>query len=220
MVESISQPRIPESYFEHRQRFVNSWVDRWSILPNPFVAALVPALRSAGVELADFSFSNDAANLGDIFLNIVLRKWNAAIRITLDSITFMAANPNWEEAPNLVSLFDQAATIVYGVVGAEPSCQESTLWFHVTPGPLDFGKKTAELVRTDALGKGGFYGFSVYSADHTTTVDKSLRYEGAAFVRLQRTFPGNTLMADVALHLYQDEISALHLLGITDVPLG
>ncbi len=188
------------------------------VLPNPFLSALVAPLRAIGVDLADFSFNNNATNLGDIVLNIAIRKWNAAIRIALDSVTFIAANPNWQGAPQVVELFDLVASQIRGVVGVVPLSQQSTLSFHVTPGKLDFGKTTANLVRKDALGDGVFYGLSRYTRDAVLTIDKSVRYEGAAFVRLQRTFPGDALLADVALQLYQDEIAVLHLLGIPDVP--
>jgi hypothetical protein len=177
-------------------------------------------MRAVGVELADFSVGGEVKNFGDISFNIAIRKWNAAIRLTLDSIVFVAANPNWEEAPQVVGVFEQASSVVCGLAGATPASQDSTLWFHVSPGTFDFGKKTAELVRTDALGSGDFYGISVYASDHVTTIDRSLRYEGAAFVRLQRTFAGNTILGDVALQLYQDEVAALRLLGIPDVPLN
>jgi hypothetical protein len=188
------------------------------VLPNPFLSALIPPLRAMGVDLVDFSFNNNATNLGEIVLNIAIRKWNAVIRIALDSVTFIAANPNWQEASQLVELFDVVSRQIRDVVGVAPLSQESTLSFHVTPGTLDFGKATASLVREDALGDGVFYGLSRYRPDGVLTIDKSVRYEGAAFVRLQRTFPGDALLADVAMQLYQDEIAVLHLLGVPDVP--
>ena len=187
-------------------------------LPNPLLSALIPPLRGMGIDLADFSFNNNATNLGEIALNIAIRKWNAAVRIALDSVTFLAANPNWPEAPQLVQFFDVVSSQVRDVVGVAPRSQESTLSFHVTPGTLDFGKTTANLVRKDALGDGVFYGLLRYRRDEVMTIDKSVRYEGAAFVRLQRTFAGDALLADVAMQLYRDEIAVLHLLGIPEVP--
>jgi hypothetical protein len=49
-------------------------------------------------------------------------------------------------------------------------------------------------------------------------IDKSLRHAGAAFVRLQRTFAGDVPFAEVAARLYEDEVAALRLLGISEVP--
>ncbi len=189
------------------------------VLPNPFLSALLAPLREMGVELADVSFNSNATNLGEIVLSIAIRKWNAAVRIALDSLTFIAANPNWQEVPQLVPLFDRISGQVHDVVQAGPVSQTSTLSFHVTPGTMDFGKTTAELVRRDAFGDCVFYGISLHRSDGVITIDKSLRYEGAAFVRLERRFSGDTGFADIARRLYEDEIASLRYLGIPDVPL-
>lgn len=187
-------------------------------LPNPFLSALIPALRPTGVELADFSFNNSATNLGDPFLNVAVRRWNAVIRIGLDLVTFVAVNPSWQDAPQLVELFDQVAGEIRRIIGAGSLYQESSLSFHLTPGEFDFGKATCGLVRTEVVGEGVFYGLSRYSKDGTLTIDKSLRYEGAAFVRLQRRFPGDASFAEMVAEIYKDEIAALRLLGIAGIP--
>ena len=76
-------PYIPESLFEHRQTFPNTWLDKW-ILPNPFVAPLMEALRDHAVGLADFAFSNQAANLGEASLNVEIRQLRATIGLSLE----------------------------------------------------------------------------------------------------------------------------------------
>ena len=172
---------------------------------------------ATGVELVDFSFNNNATNLGEIVLNIAIRKWNAAVRIALDSVTFVVASPNWQEAPQLVALFDQVSKQIRDVVGASPVAQESALTFHVTPGAMDFGKATANLVKKEVLGEGVFYGLSRYRCDGVVTIDRSVNSDGAAVVRIQRTIASDALFGDVALELYNDEVAALRLLGIPDV---
>ncbi len=77
---------------------------------------------------------------------------------------------------------------------------------------------TASLVNREALGEYLFYGVSLYRSDGALVVDKSLRHEGAAFVRLQRRFAGDVPFAEITTHLYQDEVAALRLLGIRLVP--
>jgi hypothetical protein len=59
-----------------------------------FSSLLYPTLRPAGVELADFSFNKDAANIGETYLNVAVKKLNSAIRIGLDQITYIAVNPD------------------------------------------------------------------------------------------------------------------------------
>jgi len=212
-----AQLQIPESFLEHRQRFAEPWIERWTT-PTVFISPLVSPLRAAGVELSDFSFNKDAANVGDLYLNVAIRRLNAAVRIGLDTVTFIVANPSWEAAPRLVAVFDQVSGEIRNVVGASPKSQEATLAFHVSPGSLDFGKITTSLVSANLVGNCLFCGVSLHKADGTLLIDKSLRYEGAAFVRLQRTFAGDALFADIAARLYEDEIAALRLLGLSEIP--
>ena len=175
-------------------------------------------LRAAGVELADYSFNKDAANVGETYLNISVRRLNAAVRIGLDAITFIAANPHWGMAPELLQVFAQVAETIREIVQVGPKSQESTLAFHVTSGIIDFQTNTASLVNRDLTGESLFCGVSLYRKDGALMIDKSLRHEDAAFVRLQRKFPGDTSFAEVASRLYEDEVFALRLLGIAGVP--
>jgi len=196
--------------------FGESWVDKW-IIPNPFVSTLFAALRTVDVELTDFSFNKDAANIGEIYLNISIRKLNAAVRIGLDSVTFIVSNPDWGMAPQLASVFEAVSERIREILQLVPKSQETILAFHVTPGSADFRTSSALLVNQDLVGDSLFCGISLHRSDGTLIIDKSLRYEGAAFVRLQRRFPGDATFADVSSRLYEDQVSALHLLGVTGI---
>ena len=212
-----TQPRIPESFFEHRQIFSEPWIDRW-ILPNPFLSPLLRELRDSGVELTDFTFGKDATTLGDTYLNVSIRRINAAVRIGLDTITLIAANPDWATAPELVTVFDRISEIICDLVVAKPSSQKAVLAFHVTSGAINFGIKTASLVNSSLLGEAEFCGVSLHRDKQVIVIDKSLKYERAAFVRLERTFSGDTFFSEVASALYEDERAALSLLGIAGIP--
>ena len=216
MDQTVPGPNIPESLFEHRQVFANPWLDRW-VIPNPFISVLFETLRPDGVGLADFSFNKEPANFAETYLNVSIRKLNAAIRIGLDAITYIAVNPDWEMAPRLLELFEQVSERIRGVVGSPVDFQEATLAFHVTPGPVDFRTSTASLVNPEVAGKALFSGISLHRSDGVLIIDKSLRYDGAAFVRLQCRFPAETPFSEVASRLYEHEISALRLLGVTGV---
>jgi hypothetical protein len=222
-VDSVDhKPHIPESFLEHRQVFAVPWVERW-VIPNPFISALMPLFRDVGVELNDYSFNSNAINsnamnLGDLYLNIAIRRFNAGVRIGLDAVTFIAANPHWSMAPQLIPLFDEVSEKVRDLVGVAPKSQEATLAFHVTPGTSDFKKRTASLVSENLVGECLFYGISLHRNDSVLIIDKSLKHEGAAFIRLQRGFPGGTPFAEVLPRMYEDEIRALRLLGIPEVP--
>ena len=190
---------------------------RSMVFPNPFISALFGLLRTIGVELTDFSFNN-GTNFGETYLNISIRRLNAAVRIGLDTVTFIAANPNWGMAPQLVSIFDHVSDSIRELLKTAPKWQETTLALHVTPGTADFRTSTASLVNTTLLGEALFYGVSLHRVDSTLVIDKSLSYEGAAFVRLQRKQRGDARFSEAAPRIYEDEVSALHLLGIAGVP--
>jgi hypothetical protein len=178
---------------------------------------LFETLRPDGVGLSDFSFNKEPANFAETYLNVSIRKLNAAVRVGLDAVSYLAANPDWEMAPQLLEVFERVSERIRGVVGGQVESQEATLAFHVTPGTGDFQESTASLLNPDIAGKALFSGISLHRSDGVLIIDKSLRYERAAFVRLQCRFPAETHFSDVASRLYEDEISALRLLGLTDV---
>jgi hypothetical protein len=196
--------------------FAETWVDRW-VLPNPFISPVLSVLRPSGVELSDLSLNKDATNLGETYLNVTIRRHNAAARVGLDAVTFIVANPDWEMAPELVPLFDQIAAAICEIVRAKPVSQKATLALHITAGPIDFKVKTARLVNGDLPGDALFCGVSLHRADGALIIDKSLKYPNAAFVRIERTHRGDAVFSDVATTLYDDEIAALGLLGIEGI---
>jgi hypothetical protein len=216
MTVSASEPTLPESFLDHREAYPFVWVDRWTIT-NPFIGLLFPLLRNSGVELTDFSFNKDATNIGDTYLHVAVRKLNSAIRIGLDSVTYLAGNPDWSMAPQLVELFDSVSASIHKFVAETPTSQQLTLAFHVRSGAVNLHEKTSQLVNREALGEATFYGLSLYHEHGSTVIDKSLRYEGAAFIRLTRSFAGTLTFAEIAPQLYEDEVKTLSLLGITGV---
>jgi hypothetical protein len=211
------KPQVPESFLEYRQVFMNSWVDRW-VFPNPFIQTLIPVLRDVGVELSDYSFNNNPANFGEIYLNIAIRKFSAGVRISLDSITFVASNPHWAMVSELIPVLERVSSSIRTVVGEAPKQQEATLAFHVTAGTADFKRMSSSLVNREMVGESMFYGVSLYRGDAILIIDKSLRHEGAAFVRVQRQFPGDVSLSEVAKTIYADELNALGMLGIKEIP--
>lgn len=133
-------------------------------------------------------------------------------------MTFIAANPYWAMSPQLSLMFDQLSNKIRNVVGASAKFQEATLAIHVTPGTSDFKEITASFVNKGVVGDCLFYGVSLHRTDGVLIIDKSLRHEDAAFIRLQRRFPGDLLFGEIAARMYDDEVAALQLLGISGVP--
>ena len=191
-------------------------MDRWTV-PNPFISELHSVLRAYGVELTDFSFNKEPANVGETFLAVNVRKLNVVIRVGVDHITYMVGNPDWGVAPQLVELFDTVSQAVWSFLGQEPVTQQLTLAFHVTPGATPLRHSSSKLVNCEALGDADFYGISVHRESDSLVIDKSLRYDNAAFIRIQRTHKGPVGFSIVARQLYADELKALDLLNISGV---
>lgn len=216
MATEATKPNIPESFLEHRQVFDKAWVERWTV-PNPFIGAIFPLLQGSGVELADITFNKDAANVGDNYVNFAVTKLNAAIRVGLDHLTFLVGNPDWSMAPQLVELFDAVSERFKGFIGSSPATQKLTLAFHVTAGDMSLREKTSHLVNGGRLGEADFFGISLYRENYSVVIDKSMRHDKAAYIRIQRTFDGQLTFAEIAPQLYEDEANVLALLDITGI---
>ncbi len=78
-------------------------------IANPFIGRLYPILQNWGVELGDFSFNKGATNAAETHRNVAVRRLNAAIRVGLNYVTDIAANPDCSMAPQFVELFDSVA---------------------------------------------------------------------------------------------------------------
>jgi hypothetical protein len=151
-------------------------------------------------------------------LNVEIRRLQLAVRIGMDRVVFIAANPVWNRAPEIVGVFEKISERLQELLKLVPTEQRATLGFHVTSGDVDFRKTTSLLVNTDLLGKALFHGISLHRGDSVLIIEKSIKYESAAFVRLQRTFAGSSPFSDIVRKLYDDEIEALRLIGIPEVP--
>jgi len=206
---------IPEAFLEHRQLFPRSWVNQW-VIPNPFISGLHEALSDYDVVLSDFAFAKDAANVGDTALNLLIRKLNAGIKIGLDSISFTVANPNWADATGLSTALERTAEVVHRIVGDSPRSQETTLAFHVVAGSTDLTAATAELVNTALFGQADFYGVSINRHTGQLLIEKSVKYENAAFVRVQHRFSGGEAFSVIADKMYGEQLFSLQLLKLIE----
>jgi hypothetical protein len=206
-------PTIPESVFEHRIDFDSHWIDKW-VSPNPFIGILYSALQDWDVALTDFSFNNDAKTVGDVQLTVAVRRLNSIIRVGVDNLIFRSTNPDWEMADKLILLFERASAAIRGSVSSLIKKQESLIAFHVSPGSIDMREATSKLVNVTVLGDAKSFGVSVYRDDSSLLVERSLRYDGGIFIRINRSFAAEVALSDLALRLYDDEISILKLLGI------
>jgi len=212
----MAKADIPESIIEHRVDFASHWLEKWE-LPNPFVPLLLEPLKQWGVTLADFAFKQDAKNVAEVGLIISVVKMRSNIRVGVDSIIFRTSNPDWEMAPQLVLLFDTVLDQLKSFVLVPIKSQEATLAFHATEEGVEIGMRTERLVNARLLGSAQFYGVSTFGPENTLLLERSLKFNGGAFFRLTRVFGESVKFAEIALALYEDEVSALKLIGIEGV---
>lgn len=209
----LGNAEIPESYFEHKAEFKVPVFEAWT-LPNPLVRALFATMKEWGTSLGDISWNKDPSTYKDFQMTFSVPRINAMVRVGLAQAEFIAVNPDWSKAPALVELFETVLAKIQETTGAEIASQEMTLAMHVTPGPVKFGELMARLVNSSIFGAGDMYGVSVYRQDSALIIDKSLRYDGAVFVRLHRRFPASISFTELATIVYHDEVNALSLLGL------
>jgi len=207
---------IPESFFEYRADLSVAMFSAWT-LPNPLVPSVLGALAKWNVGLSDVTWNNEAKSFKDLQLTFNVAQLDAAIKVGVDSVLFIALNPDWEDAPNLVSAFDEAIKAICKTGNTQVRSQEISLAMHVKPGSTPFVDVMARLVNKEVLGPGEMYGFSVYRDTSSLVIDKSIRYEKAVFLRLTRRFAASSSFEEIADILYKDELKALDFLGLREL---
>jgi hypothetical protein len=211
-------PAIPESFFELRQTFADPWIEVWSDRAT-LVAGLFEALRYIGVTLADVTGNRpDVTSLGDAFVEFTLPRLSAGLRVTLDSITFLFSNPSWEMVDQITKLVEVVSAQIHSLVQQSPVSQKSTLLIHVALGSLDFADQSKRLVNLALLGDAVSFGVIVNRNDGQFLIERSLKYEGGAFIRIERLLGGKETMSEIAAKVLGDETFALRLIGISEIP--
>jgi hypothetical protein len=216
MLIDKTKPHIPESYFEYRADFSEPMFELWT-LPNPLVRMLYLALKRWNVGLSDIGWNKETKNYKDLLITFNVASVNATMRVGLDTVTFNAVNPDWSNAPALLELFEEAIDSIKKIGKVEIVLQEVFLALHICAGQKAFGNTMAGLVNSNLLGPAEMYGVSAYREDSSVVMDKSVRYEGGVFVRLQRKFPASASFPDVAMAIYEDETNVLKLLGVPEL---
>ncbi|HEY5176823.1 MAG TPA: hypothetical protein VII95_14780 [Terriglobales bacterium] len=213
---NMQAPDIHEASFEYRADLGSPLFEAWTP-PNKAVTVLVPVLKQWGVTLGDVTWNRENNSAKDLQVTFNVQKLGAVLKVGLDSLVFNAFNPDWAKAPQLLELFQTCTSVLEAAVGLQIARQEAVLAFHVTPGARPFKEVMRELVRSDKLGVGNMYGLGVYESDSSFIIDRSLRFDGGAFVRLQRAFAGSVTFDELAKMLYDDEIRVLKLLELSEL---
>jgi len=218
-MEEKATADIPESYFEYRAEFTVPMFGVWT-LPNPLVSSLFLALKGWGIGLGDITWNKEPSSYNDFQITINVLKLNAQIKFGLDSTTFIATNPDWSGAKELMELFKAAMDVIQKAATAGISSQDVALAMHVRTGEKSSKQTMSAFVNADLLGPAQMYGISVYKEDSWFVVDKSVRYPDCFFVRLQRRHGASASFDDIARRLYEDELKVLQMLGLGNLLEG
>ena len=215
MVENDKEfANIPESLFELNVEFQEPMLEAWNKHPYGIVEALYQALKAWGVTLENAMWEKDPKTIRDARVAFEIPRASSIIRAGLETLSFTAFNQDWESAPQILPLFGAVTAKVVNFGSVAVSDFRTILALHVIPGPRPFVESMRNLVNAKALGQAQMYGFSIYNQDSTIMLDKSVKYPGGVFVRLDRNFPGTTLFKEIVAALHQDQVKALGFLGI------
>jgi len=219
MTSPLEAADISESYLEYRATLQTPMFPVWTI-PNPLIPSLHSMLAELDVNLSDITWNKDPSSVSDLQLTISILKLNAVLRVGVDTIFFSAFNPAWSEADALARLFGAVLARILQVGKTELKQQAITLAMHVKPGIEPFREALIKMVRPDVIGEAEMYGVSAYRQDFSFIIDRSSKYKGALFVRLDRTLAPNMSFEEIAKTLYTDEARVLGFVGLEDLMKG
>ena len=180
------------------------------------IAALHRALAPWNVSLENVTWNQAPKNASEIQLTFGVPSMSSAFQVGLGGLIINAINPDWSCAPQLISLFQTGADTLKETVGQEFQSQQTTLRFHVNPGPTPFREILAKFVNTQTLGSdnAAMFGVSAYSPEFSFVIDASAILPDGVFINLNRTFPATLRFEEMAGTIYKDEGTILQRLGL------
>jgi hypothetical protein len=134
-------------------------------------------------------------------------------KLTLDSAS-------WDFAEDAISILDAAWEVLAKAGEIERKGYRVSLAMHVQPKTKSFIELLKPFAPEPLTRSGGESITGVASLvrwqDHKITLDGSARLANAIFIRLEREFPSNMTLQEIAGRLRQDEDEAFELIGIRE----
>jgi len=217
MPDELTIADIQQSFFEYRADFkepiVGFWFERRQ---GEIITALHRALSPWNVVLENITWNQAPKNAAEIQLTFGIPTLVAALQVGLGGLVMNAINPDWSRAPQFISLFQTGVDTLKGTVGQEFQSQQTTLGFHLKPGPKPFRGILSQLVNAKMLGRedATMFGVSAYSPEYSMVIDASATLPNGVFVKLIRIFPATARFEEMAGTIYKDEETALSRLGL------
>ncbi len=217
MPEELTIADIQQAFFEYYANFKEPIAPLWySGRHGEVINALHRALSPWRVDLADITWNQGARNLREAQLTFNVSSLFAFIHVSIGGLTMNALNPDWSRVPLLISLFQAGLEAVKASTGQEIESQQTTLGFHVKPGPRPFREALSQFVNATMLGSedAKMFGVSAYHADYAFVIDGSTILPDGVFIKLIRVFGASARFEEMATKIHEDEERVLHRLGL------
>jgi len=218
-----TQAEITYSLLEYTSAFKRPILEP-SSPPAKLIAAILDALRPGG-----YTFDGVEVNLQVRKLDeyaIVFRRTTPAfpgrsLTLGLGKVLIRAENLDWTEAENFISGQRAALNAIREVGGAEIQSQQLVVAMHIQLKDRPRKDVTAPLVSPVALnllgGEADFSGVILLRDKAILTIDASLGFANALFVRMSREHPPEAGLEDLAEALRKDEEKIFDVLGLEGI---
>ncbi len=217
MPDELTIADIQQAFYEYRANFKQPLTGLWfGGKQGEIIEALLAALSPWHVGLENVTWNQAAKNAGEIQLTFGVPSLFATIQVGLAGLTMAAFNPDWQRAPQLVSLFQAGLDGLRVGIGREPQSHQTTLGLHVKPSRQPSRDALTRFVNTKTLDSedAAMFGVSVYYGDHSFVIDGSAVFPGSIFIKLIRNFVPEKRVEEMAKTLYADEEMVLRKLGL------
>lgn len=185
------------------------------------VKSLYAGLKEWGLALENIVFKQQVANAGDIQINFNLQRIATTVQVGLAGLTVFVTNPDWSQAGRIIQVSSSCLEAVRGAAKTELASHQLSLAMHIIPKGRSRKEIVERFVRLEHssiahLGKIKAFGFSAAGENGILIVEGSALYDEALFVKIVRTFSGETSIPEMASWLKKDEDQVLNLLELQE----
>ena len=205
------------SYAEYSATYVDPAFENWDF--QKIAPALFRGLSSWGVKLKDIRVNEPSTGAADQNVKVELFNGNVIVEVGIGKTRLMATNPNWKHRETLHGVGEEVLEIVHTVLKAELERQIATIGFHFAIS----GKSSREVTEMflnpnqELINEPGArsFGVSVYRDDGDVVLDTSMMYEDALFMKITRSFAGDSSLQEIEETMYGEEMRYLGMLGLS-----
>ena len=205
------------SYAEFIATYKDPAFENWSF--QEMASAVDRGLSEWGVKLEDIRMNEPSTSAADQHARVDLFSSNVIVEVGIGKTRLMANNPDWERGEVLRGVGEKVLEVVRDVLEADLERQIATIGFHFSiPGKSPREVTEALLNPKHELMKepgARSFGVSVYRDDGDVILDTSMLYEDALFMKISRSFGGDSSLQEIGETMYGEEMRYLGMLGMS-----